>query len=334
MKQHIAQKAFFAFLAKNDEYFELLPSCPWCGGEACSPWGEQSSPGFLTVECGSCGVVYVRRRFNAQARKRLCDGYMTVRQGRNRAQQSAKAHDQELEFIYRQVDAGRVIDVGCGGGCLLERMPADKWGEKWGTEMGADAVERARQTLCTDKIFEDEVEDLDLPEAYFDLAIARGVIEHVPSPRTFLHKVASLVRPGGYFFMSGPNLDGFCARFYKDRWNLHYLEAHLFHFSVPLLSAALAEEGFRLVADRFPYLETPYAHLEKDFTQIANDIRASRRTRRRSFRRIPAVLRQPLCGHLEKRSGALTRPRHPARRNHAETEITNDSSQLDSTCRS
>ncbi len=272
------QREFFAVLAKDPENFEELDACPWCGEEEFEPWGEQSYEGFLTVECCGCKVVYVRRRFNALGRKRLSNGYLQVRQEKTRAEMREKAHDLELDFIYRQIKSGRVCDVGCGGGYLLERMPADRW-EKWGTELGNAAVERARNALKTERIYEGEIEDLDLPHLFFDLVIARGVVEHVPWPRRFLATLARLTRPRGYIFMSGPNLSSFCARFYKDRWKLHYPEAHLFHFTIEHLTDALESYGFQLVADTYHYLETPYANPENDITKIASDILAKREGR-------------------------------------------------------
>ena len=265
------QKEYFALLARDPENFEELDSCPWCNCKNFTHWGRQSYDGFLTVLCDDCRVVYVRRRFNALGRKRLCDGYLDVRQEKKRAQKRELAHDLELSFIYRYVESGRICDVGCGGGYLLERMPADKW-EKWGTELGSSAVERAKKVLGTDRIFEGEIQDINLPRNYFDLIIARGVIEHVPWPRRFLNSIAVLVRRGGFVFMSGPNLASFCAQFYKDRWNLHYPEAHLFHFSVEHFSDALAQHGFGLVADVYHYLETPYASPMEDILKISNDI--------------------------------------------------------------
>lgn len=272
------QKSFFSLLASDPDNFEELESCPWCGSTKYQPWGEQSYPGFLSVECGDCHVVYVRRRFNSLGRKRLCDGYLTVRQDPKRAEARALAHDLELNFIYRHIPQGKVLDVGCGGGYLLERMPANLW-ERWGTELGSDAVQRAKEAINPDTIFEGELESLSLPEGYFDLVIARGVIEHVPFPRQFLNKMAQHVKPSGYIFMSGPNLKGFCAQFYKDRWRLHYPEAHLFHFSVDHLTDALNERGFQLLSDAYHYLETPYAKPEEDILHIARDIQARREGR-------------------------------------------------------
>ena len=76
--------------------------------------------------------------------------------------------------------------------------------------------------------------------------------------------------------MSGPNLNSFCAQFYKERWRLHYPESHLFHFTVNHLTEVLNEHGFQIVAEVYHYLETPYASPEDDILRIAKDIMANR----------------------------------------------------------
>ncbi|MDP6179396.1 MAG: class I SAM-dependent methyltransferase [Desulfatiglandales bacterium] len=296
------QKEFFAELGKDPTNFEELKECPWCGTEGHALWGKQSYEDFSTVECVLCKVVYVRRRFNAIGRKRLADGYMAVRQNKKRAKMREKAHDLELDFIYRLVRSGRVIDVGCGGGYMLERMPREKW-EVWGTELGNDAVARARKALNTDQIFEGEIENLDLPKDYFDLTVARGVIEHVPYPRSFLKKMAGLLKPSGYLFMSGPNLNSFCAQFYKEKWRLHYPTSHLFHFTVEHLTGALNEQGFNIVAEAYHYLETPYSSPEADILQLAREGHCCQAEWQREddVGGVSSLLGQQVRGHMEER---------------------------------
>lgn len=273
------QKQFFAELAKDEENFEVLDNCIWCGSARYQLWGEQSYPGFVTVECEDCNIVYVRKRFNEKGRKELCDGYMAVRQHGERAKQRQTMYQIDLDFIFRCVRSGRVLDAGCGGGYLLEQMPNDCW-VKWGTELDTDSVERAKRVLQTEKISEGEIEQIELPLNYFDLVIARGVIEHVPYPRKFIDRIAELVSSEGWVFISGPNIASFCAQFYKDRWKLHYPEAHLTHLSVNHLDMVLQEYGFSLVSDVYHYLETPYASPKDDIVQIARDIEAAREGKR------------------------------------------------------
>ena len=269
------KQQLFQYLAERSDYFEELDSCPWCGFGKHEDWGQQTIEGFHSVQCQGCGVVYVRRRLNGAGLDYLYGQYHEVRQQGDKAKKRSKAHDLELEFIYRFATSGRVLDVGCGGGFMLERMPEDRW-ERWGTEVSEDAVARARGVLGDDRIFAGNIEDIDLPVSEFDLAIARGVIEHIPYPRQFLQRVAELVKPRGHLFLSGPNLDSFCAQFYKERWRLHYPEAHLFHFNVPILTEALSEHGFTLLADAYHYLETPYADPYADILQIAKDIQVAK----------------------------------------------------------
>lgn len=262
-------------LAKRQEYFETLEACPWCSSESFDLWGEQIYEGFLSVECRQCKVVYVKTRLNQEGRNFYYDQLVAVRQEKTLAKLREKAHDLELDFIYRHITSGKLLDVGCGGGYLLERMNRDNW-EFWGTDLSNQSVQRAKQVLQTNTFFEGDLETLELPVNSFDLIIARGVIEHVPDPKGFLRKLTSLVSSKGYIFMSGPNLDSFCAQFYKEKWRLHCPESHIFHFTVTHLSDALKEYGFKIIEEAYHYLETPYASPEEDIFQIADDIRAKR----------------------------------------------------------
>lgn len=267
------QKEFFKSIASNPENFELLTECPWCGEGESAPWGgDKIYPEFQMAKCLKCGVVYAKRRLNAAARKKLADGYMEVRQDEVRATKRDIAHKQELDFIYRHIPDGRtVLDVGCGGGFLLEKM---KGWDRYGTELGELACHRASNAIGLGRVFLGELEDINFHGKKFDLVIIRGVIEHVPYPKRFIETAVKLVNYFGFIYMSGPNLDSFCAQFYRDRWRLHYPAAHLCHFSVPIITKALSRHDIHLVAEHYPYMETPYAHVEEDILQIAEDINA------------------------------------------------------------
>ena len=121
------QKQFFAEIAEDPDNFEELNECPWCKGKSYREWGEQSYPGFISVQCEQCHIVYVRRRLNERARKLLSDGYMFVRQRGERAKQRQKMYKIDLGFIDNYIQAGKVLDIGCGGGYLLELMLNENW---------------------------------------------------------------------------------------------------------------------------------------------------------------------------------------------------------------
>jgi SAM-dependent methyltransferase len=95
-------------------------------------------------------------------------------------------------------DRLRVLDVGCGVG-LTDRFLAGAFGELHGTDLSADAVERARRENPSVQYAVCGKSTLPHPEAHFDLAFAICVAHHVgPADRPrWAGELARVVRPGG-----------------------------------------------------------------------------------------------------------------------------------------
>lgn len=90
--------------------------------------------------------------------------------------------------ILRRVPARSVLDVGCGGGRLLEAMrAADPSLRLAGTDSSGPALERARRRgldareLDIVSLRRDRVDDAARSLGAFDLAISLEVAEHVPA---------------------------------------------------------------------------------------------------------------------------------------------------------
>src|SRR5206468_7680879 len=72
-------------------------------------------------------------------------------------------------------------------------------------------------------------------------------LEHLPSPEKVLERAAALLRPGGWIFVSLPNLDSLQARRFRQRWyGFDDVPRHLFHFSTRSLDRLLVESGFEI----------------------------------------------------------------------------------------
>jgi SAM-dependent methyltransferase len=110
----------------------------------------------------------------------------------------------------------RALDIGCGKG-INTADPAGRHvldairsrvSELWGVEPDASVVPNP----TFDRFVRGTLEEADLPEAYFDVAFAHYVVEHVESPVEFLKKAHSLLRPGGCFVFITPNSRHYFAR--------------------------------------------------------------------------------------------------------------------------
>ncbi len=100
----------------------------------------------------------------------------------------------------------RALDIGCGKGIegnpeSLRRLRSCV-DEFWGIEPDAGI---SIPTGVFDTVRNSLVESAQLPAAYFDVAYAYLVAEHVEHPHAFLGAVRTALKPGGALFLLTPN---------------------------------------------------------------------------------------------------------------------------------
>ncbi|MEU7151717.1 methyltransferase domain-containing protein [Streptomyces sp. NPDC045470] len=96
-----------------------------------------------------------------------------------------------------------VLDAGCGPGfiteALLESLPQ---GTVTGLELDAGLLAQARGRLAPEEggrlnLLQGSITEAPLPDAGFDLALARLVLQHIAEPARALTELGRLLRPGG-----------------------------------------------------------------------------------------------------------------------------------------
>ncbi|NWG32758.1 MAG: class I SAM-dependent methyltransferase, partial [Rhodocyclaceae bacterium] len=102
----------------------------------------------------------------------------------------------------------RLLEVGCAGGHLLALARARGW-EVQGVELSAEAAAAAHQEFGLE-VFAGTIDSFvtGMAAEPFDMAVAVDVLEHVPSPLTFLRCLRRQVRPGGWLAVETPNWGG------------------------------------------------------------------------------------------------------------------------------
>jgi len=144
---------------------------------------------------------------------------------------------------------GRLLDVGCGQGELLEAARARGWRVQ-GVEPMEAASEVARERGLD--VVTAVLEDSGLPERAYDVVSAFHVLEHVPDAPAFLAELARRVRPEGLVVAESPNWDSVLRRATGAGWmHLRPLE-HLVHLSPAGMRLALERAGLEPVAIRTP----------------------------------------------------------------------------------
>lgn len=180
-----------------------------------------------------------------------------------------KMYTLERQHIGRYVSSGSVLDVGCSGGYFLNTFDVDSF-QCTGVEIGRDAVKEARSKY---KVYEGRFANIKIQEK-FDLIIFRGVIEHIPYPKTYLNKAISLLNDGGYIYItSTPDSHAVCCDLFKENWNQHEPEAHLMHFNQNHFKKYFNEVSFECVGVEHFYRETPYCNIDSDILKVSEAIK-------------------------------------------------------------
>jgi SAM-dependent methyltransferase len=195
--------------------------------------------------CTGCGTL---QQASVPARLELArlyrgmsdDAYLAEEVGRR------KTAGRVLELIARHAPGGRLLDVGCGHGLLLDEARRRGYAVE-GLELSESAAAHARGTLGL-TVHEIPLEDFDVSGERFDVVVLADVIEHLADPVSAVRHCQTLLRPGGVLCVITPDPASRVARAAGSRW-WGLLPAHTFLFPRATLCALLRDQGFEPVED-------------------------------------------------------------------------------------
>jgi SAM-dependent methyltransferase len=143
---------------------------------------------------------------------------------------------------------GRLLDVGCGHGLLLDEARAAGW-EVEGLELSREAASYARSLglAVSERPIDSLVEGR--PRRRYDAIVLADVLEHLDDPLGALDACRSLLSAGGVLCVVTPDPASRMARVTGARW-WGYLPAHTFLIPRATLRSLLEERGFAVVSER------------------------------------------------------------------------------------
>jgi 2-polyprenyl-3-methyl-5-hydroxy-6-metoxy-1,4-benzoquinol methylase len=144
-----------------------------------------------------------------------------------------------------KLTGGRILDVGCGSGYFLLALDENRW-ERFGVEVGAEAVSAARMHLGEEKIVEGSLTDSSFEEGSFDVVTFWSALEHMNYPSRALAEAKRILKPSGKLIVQVPNADSYQARYFKGSWFALDAPRHRYHFSQKVLERLLNHNGFTI----------------------------------------------------------------------------------------
>ena len=159
-----------------------------------------------------------------------------------------------ISSMVTKVD-GPVLDIGCDGGTLLEKMAARaKSPQVVAIDVAHEAVEYTKNTRPDFAVMVGDAERLPFADGAFAAIFASEVLEHIHHPEHLFAEVKRCLREGGYGIVAVPAetplfklLWFLWTRFGKGRvWN----HAHVQDFGRGHLDKVVKDAGFRITRDK------------------------------------------------------------------------------------
>jgi SAM-dependent methyltransferase len=159
-----------------------------------------------------------------------------------------------LDLIARHVPAGRLLDVGCGHGLLLDEARRRGY-EVTGIELSTGAAAYARDVLKLD-VLEEPLEDFAAgqPDGAFQVIVLADVLEHLDDPVAALSACERLLAPGGMLCVITPDPSSATARLAGRRW-WAYVPAHTFLLPRATLRELLEARGL-VISEDIPFVRS------------------------------------------------------------------------------
>ena len=165
--------------------------------------------------CEACGTVQQPSLPRGEAlhdlyRQMRDEDYLTEEEGRRRTARRL------LALLDPVPAGGRLLEVGCGHGLLLDEARRRGWVVQ-GLDLSREAAGYARERLGLE-VIERPLEDSGLAGEQFDAVVIADVLEHLDDPVGGLDRCAELLAPGGALLIVTPDPASPTARLVGSGW--------------------------------------------------------------------------------------------------------------------
>jgi SAM-dependent methyltransferase len=227
--------------------------CPLCGSGRAQPFltltdriARTTDDEFTLVRCRGCGLLRLHPPPSEEMFERAYpDEYAPFNRpglsGRAKRLLEAKGVRDLWDYLR---PPRSILDVGCAGGELLDRIRRTGNSDVHGIEPDPFAASLARKRGIA--VHEGYLEDAKLPDRSISTVLLDHVLEHVDDPAAFMAEVRRVLIGGGAVVIWLPNAASNAARRLGRYWMGYDAPRHLTTFNLRTLSRLLGQEGFRV----------------------------------------------------------------------------------------
>lgn len=205
---------------------------------------EHEGHKFSLVRCQNCSLISL---FPLPSKQKL-KSYYEKHYRDVLKRKDLRREKRKLDNLEKYIKGGKVLDIGCSLGFFLkELMKKGSW-QCFGLEYSKKAAKYARKQLSLN-VFAREIEDIPLPNDYFDVITMHSTLEHIRDPQKMIKEVYHKLKPGGFFIFNIPNIDSFEYKLSQllGRRFEGFIFEHLYYFTPRVIRQMIEKEGFRII---------------------------------------------------------------------------------------
>ena len=185
--------------------------CPLCRANDCRLLSTQKEV-YGVVKCRVCGLVYLSPRpkkdaiaaiYDEQYYKDPAVGYPDyLKTFYDYRDVFMQIFDERVEAVSQLKDRGRILEVGCAHGFLLDHFRKSGW-DTCGVELSKASARYAKNVLELN-VQNVPLSQADLPDNFFDVILMLDVIEHFSDHKAAFDVVRRALKPDGVIVAQVP----------------------------------------------------------------------------------------------------------------------------------
>lgn len=241
--------------------------CPLCKGKKVKLINLKN---IKINHCTNCDIQFLDKK---NIGKNYLEKYSKFRNKNTKlGKLRKKQYSIDAQHFQKYIKKGKILDIGCSTGEFVDKLSKNIKLDLFGIDPDKNAIKEAQskinsQFYCSDLInFKDENK--------FDAIIFRGSFQFLGDDvNKTMEKISKISNKGSKLFIySLPNSDCFLYYFLKEDWNL-FDESHKLIFNRKSIIQLCKIFNYKLVEISYPYLETPYADLSKNYEKLISNIK-------------------------------------------------------------
>lgn len=224
--------------------------CRICGSE--DIYHRFTVTGIKIDKCRSCGFVQVRKKPTLEELEAMYGDHYFKHNKYTDSFPIRKEYERRLGLMEKVgiKPGAKVLDAGCAVGDFISFV-GDRY-EMWGNDISEFAIQKAKENnpKLADRFSAGLLEDQDFEPESFDAVVLWDVIEHLWDPAVVSGELLKYIKPGGYLFVSTPNIGAPIAKLSGKFWAFLTPPEHLCFFDKKTMKY-LFDESHKTKVDKW-----------------------------------------------------------------------------------